>query len=145
MAPMLFANAMSRGQPIDVFNHGRMQRDFTYIDDIVEGVVRVLDKPATPDPAFDPARPDPATSNAPYRVFNIGNHGPVELMDFVQALEQALGRKAVVNFKPMQPGDVPATYADVGALAAWTGFSPDTPLRVGVERFVRWFESYHVA
>jgi UDP-glucuronate 4-epimerase len=145
MAPILFAKAISEGRAIDVFNHGRMQRDFTYIDDVVEGVVRVLDKPATPDPAFDARQPHPATSRAPYRVFNIGNHGPVELMDFVRALERALGREASINFKPMQPGDVPATYADVSALAAWTGFTPGTPLQVGVERFVHWFDAYQAA
>jgi len=145
MAPILFAKAISEGRPIELFNHGRMQRDFTYIDDVAQGVVRVLDKPATPDPAFDPRRPDPATSNAPYRVFNIGRHGPVELMDFVRSLERAMGKSAALNLKPMQPGDVPATYADVDALRAWTGFAPSTPLDVGIGHFVEWFKSYYAA
>jgi len=145
MAPILFAKAMLEGRPIDLFNHGRMQRDFTYIDDVVEGVVRVLDKPATPDPAFDPEHPDPAASNAPYRIFNIGRHGPVELMDFVRALERAMGKSAALNLKPMQPGDVPGTYADVDALVAWTGFAPSTPLDVGLARFVEWFNAYYAA
>jgi UDP-glucuronate 4-epimerase len=142
MALFLFTKAMLDGRPIDVFNHGRMVRDFTFIDDIAEGVVRVLDRAATPDPAFDPARPDPARSNAPYRVFNIGNNNPVPLLDFIEAIEQALGIQARKNFLPLQDGDVPATSADVSALAAWTGFSPATPVREGVARFVAWYRNY---
>lgn len=143
MALFRFTRAMLEGRPIDVFNHGRMLRDFTYIDDIVEGIVRVSDKPATPDPDFDPAHPDPATARAPYRVFNLGNHTPVPLMDYIEALEHALGRTAQKNFLPLQPGDVPATAADIDALEAWVGFRPSTPVRVGVQRFVDWYLHYH--
>jgi UDP-glucuronate 4-epimerase len=143
MALFLFTRAMLAGQPIDIFNNGRMVRDFTYIDDIVQGVVRALDKPAQPDPAFDPAQPDPATSNAPYRVFNIGNHQPTPLMDYIAALEQALGLEARKNFLPMQPGDVPATFADVSALEAWVNFRPATPVTEGVKRFVEWYRGYY--
>ena len=145
MALFLFTRAILEDRPIDVFNHGRMLRDFTYIDDIVEGIVHTLDRPATPDPAFDAARPDPACSNAPYRVFNIGNASPVPLMEFIEAIEKALGRTARKNFLPMQDGDVPATSADVSALAAWTGFSPGTPVDVGVQRFVDWYRDYYRA
>ena len=145
MALFLFTRAILEDRPIDVFNHGRMLRDFTYIDDIVEGIVRTLDRPATPDPAFDAARPDPACSNAPYRVFNIGNASPVPLMEFIEAIEKALGKTARKNFLPMQDGDVPATSADVSALAAWTGFSPGTPVDVGVQRFVDWYRDYYRA
>ena len=142
MSPMLFARAILAGQPIQVFNHGHMSRDFTYIDDIVEGVVRVLDKPATPDEAFNPLQPNPSTSNAPYRVFNIGNHTPTPLMDYIAALETALGRSAIKQFLPMQPGDVPATAADTAALKAWVGFEPYTPVAEGVQRFVHWYQQY---
>ena len=142
MALFLFTKAMLEGRPIDVFNHGRMQRDFTYIDDIVEGVIRVLDRPAEPDAGFDADRPDPGRSRAPYRVFNIGNQGPVELMAFIEAIEQALGVKAEKNLLPIQPGDVPATYADVSELAEWTGFHPGTPVAEGVKRFVAWYREY---
>jgi len=120
-----------------------MQRDFTYIDDIIEGVIRVLDKPATPNPDFDPLQPDPGTSHAPYRVFNIGNHNPVPLMDFIAALEKALGMTARKNFLPLQDGDVPATYADVDALKDWVGFQPGTPIEIGVGRFIEWYRSYY--
>ena len=143
MALFLFTKAILEGQPINVFNHGRMQRDFTYVDDIVEGVVRVADRVATADPDYDPASPDPSTSNAPYRVFNIGNHNPVPLLDFIAAIENALGRKAEMNMMPLQDGDVPATYADVQALQAWTGFTPATPITSGIERFVAWYRSYY--
>ncbi len=143
MALFLFTKAILEGRPIDVFNHGRMQRDFTYIDDIAEGVVRVLDRPAAPDPAFDKAQPDPATSWAPYRVYNIGNHRPVELMAYIEALEEVLGRKAEKNFLPMQDGDVPATHADTAALMDAVGFSPATPVREGVRRFVEWYRRYY--
>jgi UDP-glucuronate 4-epimerase len=143
MALFLFTKAILEGRAIDVFNHGRMTRDFTFIDDIAEGVVRVLDRPAAADAAFDPARPDPARSNVPYRVFNIGNSDPMPLMDFIEAIESALGRPAQKNFLPLQDGDVPATSADVSELAAWTGFRPATPVRAGVARFVDWYRSYY--
>ncbi len=143
MALFLFTKAILEGRPIDVFNHGNMQRDFTYIDDIVEGVIRVLDKTATPNSAFDPLQPDPGTSHAPYRVFNIGNHDPVPLMDFIAAIEKALGMEAQKNFLPLQDGDVPATYADVDALNAWVGFAPATPVEEGVRRFVAWYREYY--
>ena len=139
MAPMLFARAILAGEPIQVFNQGRMQRDFTYIDDIVEGVVRCLDKPATADPQFDPLHPDPATAAAPHRLFNIGNSQPIELLRFIEVLEQALGRPAIKDLQPMQPGDVPATAADTSALEAWVGFRPTTSIEVGVERFSAWY------
>jgi UDP-glucuronate 4-epimerase len=143
MAPMLFAKAILAGEPIRVFNHGRMQRDFTYIDDIVEGVIRCLDKPATPDPAFDPLDPNPATAAAPHRLFNIGNSQPSELLRFIAVLEDALGVKAIPQFEPMQPGDVAATAADTAALEAWVGFAPHTPLELGIGHFARWYRDYH--
>ena len=143
MALFLFTQAILEGRAIDVFNHGRMVRDFTYVDDIAEGVVRVLDRPASADPAFDAARSDPARSNAPYRVFNIGNSDPVELMAFIEAIEQALGKAALKNFLPLQDGDVPATFADGSELGEWTGFKPGTPVREGVARFVHWYRSYY--
>ena len=145
MAPMLFARAILAGEPIRVFNHGRMERDFTYIDDIVEGVIRCLDKPATADPGFDPLHPDPATAAAPHRLFNIGNAQPVPLLQFIALLEQALGRPAIRDLQPMQPGDVPATAADTTALAAWVGFRPSTPIEVGIARFAAWFLDFHGA
>jgi len=143
MALFLFANAIMAGRPIDVFNHGEMVRDFTFIDDIVEGVVRVLDKAAAPNPAYDAAHPDPATSDAPYRVFNIGNGDPTPLMDYIRALEAALGLKAKMNMMPMQPGDVPATAADTAELGKWVGFQPYTPVHTGVQKFVEWYLSYY--
>ncbi|HOL37376.1 MAG: NAD-dependent epimerase [Proteobacteria bacterium] len=145
MALFLFTKAILEGRPIDVFNHGKMRRDFTYVDDIVEGVIRVLDKTATPDAAYRAAAPDPATSNAPFRVFNIGNHNPVELMEFVGCIEDALGRKAEKNMLPLQDGDVPATYADVDALREWVGFVPATDIRTGIGRFVEWYTGYYGA
>jgi len=145
MALFLFVKAILEGRAIDVFNHGRMVRDFTYIDDIARGVVRVLDRPAAADPAFEPDRPDPARSNSPYRVFNIGNNDPVQLMAFIEAIEQALGKTATKNFLPLQDGDVPATFADVTELADWTGFRPGTPVREGVANFVNWYRSYYKA
>ena len=145
MALFLFVRAILEGQPIEVFNHGRMQRDFTYIDDIVEGVVRTLDRVPGPDPYFDASRPDPARSQAPYRVFNIGNHSPVELLDFIEAIEAGLGRQAIKNFLPIQPGDVPATHADTAELAAWTNFKPATSVRDGVNRFIAWYRAYYGA
>jgi UDP-glucuronate 4-epimerase len=143
MALFLFTRAILDGRPIDVFNHGNMVRDFTYIDDIVEGVVRLVDRPAEANAAFDPAWPDPGTSNAPYRVFNIGNSQPTPLADYIEALEEALGRKAERNYLPMQPGDVPATSANTDELDAWVGFKPNTPVREGVRRFVEWYREYY--
>jgi UDP-glucuronate 4-epimerase len=142
MALFLFTKAILEDRAIDVFNHGQMVRDFTFIDDIAEGVVRVLDRSATPDPQFDAATPDPARSAAPYRVFNIGNSDPVKLMDFIEAIEAALGKTARKNFMPLQSGDVPATFADVAELGQWTGFKPATPVVEGVNRFVRWYRDY---
>ena len=142
MALFLFTKAILEGRPIDVFNHGKMVRDFTYIDDIAEGVVRTLDRVATADPAYDSNRGDPARSNVPFRLFNIGNHDPVPLMDFIAAIEQAVGKEAIKNFMPLQSGDVPATSADVEELATWTGFRPGTPVPEGVGRFVSWYRSY---
>ena len=143
MALFLFTRAMLAGEPIQVFNNGQMVRDFTYIDDIVEGLLRVLDRPAEPDPSFDTAEPDPASSWAPHRVFNIGNSNPTPLLDYIEAIESALGITAEKQFLPMQPGDVPATAADTTALEAWTGFKPNTPVREGVARFVAWYRDYH--
>ncbi len=140
MAPFLFADAMLAGRPIKVYNQGHMTRDFTYVDDIVEGVLRVLDKPATANPHYDPAAPDPASSSAPWRLFNIGNSTPVPLLDFIDTMERALGVIAVREMLPLQPGDVLATYADTAALDAWVGFSPSTPLAAGVQRFTDWFK-----
>ena len=140
MAPFLFADAMLAGRPIKVYNHGQMTRDFTYVDDIVEGVLRVLDKPATANPDYDASAPDPASSSAPWRVFNIGNSTPVPLLDFLDTMERALGVTAVREMLPLQPGDVLATHADTSALDAWVGFSPSTPLAVGVQRFTDWFK-----
>lgn len=142
MAPMLFARAILAGDPIKVFNHGRMRRDFTYIDDIVEGVIRCLDKPATADPDFDPLQPNPATAAAPHRLFNLGNAQPVELLQFIELLEQALGRQAIKCFLPMQPGDVEATAADTAALETWVGYRPQTPLQQGLERFAAWVQTH---
>jgi UDP-glucuronate 4-epimerase len=139
MAPMLFARAILAGEPIRVFNHGRMQRDFTYIDDIVQGVIRCLDQPATADPLFDPLQPNPATAAVPHRVFNIGNAQPTELLRFIEVLEQSLGREAIQDLQPMQPGDVVATAADTSALEAWVGFRPSTSIEEGVEAFARWY------
>jgi UDP-glucuronate 4-epimerase len=142
MALFLFTQAMLAGKPIDIFNHGNMVRDFTYIDDIVEGVIRVADKPATPNPTFAPACPDPSTSTAPYRVFNIGNNQPTPLMDYIHALESALGISAQKNYLSMQSGDVPATAANTDELHAWVGFKPNTPVVQGVASFVRWYRSH---
>ncbi len=142
MALFIFTKAILEGRPIDVFNHGQMVRDFTYVDDIAQGVLRVLDRVATADAAYDAKRPDPARSNSPYRVFNIGNNNPVTLMEFIEAIESAVGRKAVKNFLPLQDGDVPGTFADVDELGAWTDFRPATPVPEGIERFVRWYRGY---
>jgi UDP-glucuronate 4-epimerase len=143
MALFLFAKAILEGRPIDVFNNGQMTRDFTYVADIADSIVRLVDKSATPDPAFDPANPDPATSNAPYRVFNIGNSRPTPLMSYIAALETSLGAKAQMNMLPMQPGDVQATAADTSALESWIGFKPDTAIEFGISRFVDWYREFY--
>lgn len=143
MAPFLFIRAILAGKPIDVFNHGDMRRDFTYIDDIVEGLVRALDRPPEANPVFDKITPDPATSWAPYRIFNIGNSQPVPLMDFIAAFENALGITAQKNFLPMQAGDVRTTSADVSDLAALTKFSPATTVHDGIAQFVAWYRNYY--
>jgi UDP-glucuronate 4-epimerase len=143
MALFMFTKAILDGKPIEVFNYGKMQRDFTYIDDIVEGVIRVLDKPAEPDPAWSSARPDPGSSGAPYRLYNIGNHQPVDLLQFIEVLERVLGRKAEKRLHPLQPGDVPATYAEVEDIVAAVGFKPATPIEVGVQKFVDWYREYY--
>ncbi len=145
MALFTFTRNIFAGEPIDVYNHGRHARDFTYIDDIVEGVIRVADRTPEPNPSWDAASPDPGTSPAPYRLYNIGNHQPVELLDFIAAIEKATGRVAQKNFLPMQPGDVLATYADVDDLARDIGFAPHTPLEVGVAKFVEWYRAYYGA
>lgn len=143
MAPMLFTKAILAGKPIDVFNYGKMQRDFTYVDDIIEGVVRVMHKIPQPNPDLVEDIPDPAISKAPYRIYNIGNNQPIELMYFIEVLEKCLGIEAQKNILPMQPGDVPRTYADVADLVRDVGFKPDTSIEVGVERFVDWYRSYY--
>jgi UDP-glucuronate 4-epimerase len=143
MALFLFTRAILEGRPIDVFNYGKMRRDFTFVDDIVEGVIRVTDNIATANPAWNGDVPDPGTSAAPYRLYNIGNNNPVELMYLIETLEKALGKTAEKNLMPIQPGDVPATYADVEALTADVGFKPDTSIEVGVERFVEWYRDYY--
>ena len=143
MALFLFTKAILEGQPIKVFNHGNMLRDFTFVDDIVEGVIRVIDRIAEPNPDYSSKTPDPATSNAPYRVFNIGNHNPVKLMDFITAIEDALGMKAEKILMPLQDGDVPQTYADVEALKDWVGFVPATSIQTGIGRFVQWYRGYY--
>jgi UDP-glucuronate 4-epimerase len=143
MSPMLFAQKMLAGQPIDVFNGGHHRRDFTYIDDIVEGVVRAMERVATPDPAWDSAAPDPATSRVPYRIYNIGNQSPVELLRFIGLLEEHLGVKAQMNFLPLQPGDVPDTLADCSDLEREVGYRPSTPIEEGVRRFVAWYREYY--
>jgi len=142
MSPMLFADRISRGEPIDVFNHGRHSRDFTYIDDIVEGVIRTLDRVARPDPDYDPMQPSPGLSSAPYRLYNIGNDQPVQLLRFIELLEQNLGRTVEKRLLPMQPGDVPDTWADVSALRRDVGYAPGTSIDDGVARFVAWYRSY---
>lgn len=142
MAMFLFTKAILSGQPIDVFNHGKMRRDFTYVDDIVEGVARVLDRIPEPNPSWSGARPDPATSSAPYQLYNIGNNNPVELTRLIDVLETALGTKATRILKDLQPGDVPDTYADVDDLIRDVGFKPSTPIELGVQRFVEWYREY---
>ena len=143
MAYFLFTKAILAGQPLRVFNQGQMQRDFTYIEDVVQGLVRVLDRVPTGNPQWSGEMPDPGSSQAPYRVYNIGNHQPVGLLTLIETLEQCLGRVAIKEFLPMQPGDVVVTYADVADLIAEVGFSPSTPLQIGVDRFVRWYREFY--
>ena len=145
MALFLFTRKILAGEPIDVFNHGRHTRDFTYVDDIVEGVMRTLDRVPAPDPAFDPLAPNPGSSSAPYRVYNIGNHQPVELARYIEVIEDCLGRRAEKRLLPLQPGDVPDTCADVAELAHDTGYAPTTPVEVGVANFVDWYRGYYRA
>ena len=143
MALFLFTDAIIKGRPIDVFNHGQMQRDFTYIDDIVEGVIRVAARPAQPNPLWSGAIPDPGSSFAPWRVYNIGNHSPAELLYFIRTIEEKLGRKAQLNLLPLQPGDVPATCADVADLMQDVGFQPATPIEAGISNFIDWYRDYY--
>ncbi|RDE22975.1 NAD-dependent epimerase [Motiliproteus coralliicola] len=145
MALFLFTKAILAGEPINVFNYGKHRRDFTYIDDIVEGIVRTLDRIAEPDPNWTGMKPDPATSKAPWRVFNIGNQNPVELLDYIGAIETALGKKAEMNLLPLQPGDVPDTYADVQSLVDWVEYKPETTVEDGVGRFVDWYQRHYQA
>ncbi len=142
MALFLFTKAILEDRPIDVFNYGKMQRDFTYIDDIVEGVVRVIERPAQPNPDWNGDSPDPGSSYAPYKIYNIGNNQPVELMHFIGVIEDTLGKKAKKNLLPLQPGDVPATYANIDDLVRDTGFKPATPLEVGIPKFIKWYRDY---
>jgi UDP-glucuronate 4-epimerase len=143
MSPIKFTKAIVEGKPIDVFNYGNHKRDFTYIDDIVEGVIRTMDHTATPNEDWDPASPDPGTSMAPYRLYNIGNQQPVELMRFIELIEECLGKKAEKNLLPLQPGDVPDTWADTEALANDVGYSPSTPIETGVKNFVDWYLEFY--
>ena len=143
MALFLFTKAILEDRPIDIFNHGQMIRDFTYVDDVVEGVLRCADKPAYADPSFSADQPDPASSNVPYRIFNIGNSQPTPLMDYIFALEKALGKTATKNYLPMQSGDVPITAADVSDLDAWIGFKPNTSVIAGVAKFADWYRAYY--
>ena len=143
MSMFMFTDKIIKGEPIDVFNHGQHARDFTFIDDIVQGVVRATDKAATSDPAWSGDRPDPATSSAPYRLYNIGNHSPIKLMDYIACIEKAVGKTATKNMLPMQPGDVPATFADIEDLKADIGFEPKTPIEEGVKQFVAWYRDYY--
>jgi UDP-glucuronate 4-epimerase len=145
MALFLFTKAILAGEPIRVFNHGNHSRDFTYVDDIVEGVIRASDRIATPDPDWDAAAPDPATSDAPFRLYNIGNSARVRLAEYIAALEETLGREAIREYLPLQPGDVPDTCADVTRLEAATGYRPATPVREGVRRFVEWYRGYYTS
>ncbi|MBF0434135.1 MAG: NAD-dependent epimerase [Magnetococcales bacterium] len=143
MALFKFTRAILADQPMDIFNHGNMKRDFTYIDDIIEGIVRVMDRPPAPNSRWDSNNPDPASSKAPYRIYNIGNNNPVELMRYIEALEHSLGKKGIKNMLPMQMGDVPATWADTDDLMADIGFQPQTSIETGIEQFVRWYRDYY--
>ncbi len=144
MALFLFTKAIMENKPIKVFNNGNMQRDFTYIDDIVEGVIRVMKKVPEADPEWSSDSPNPSSSCVPYKLYNIGNNQPVALMEFIRAIETAIGKKAMIDYLPMQPGDVPATYADVGDLIADTGFKPSTPIEKGIQNFVDWYMGYYI-
>jgi len=143
MALFLFTKNILAGKPIDVFNHGHHKRDFTYVDDIVSGIVGALDRIPQPDDSWNGDSPDPSFSKAPYRLYNIGNNRPVELMRYIELLEQCLGRKAEKNMLPLQVGDVPATWADIDDLARDVGYAPETPVELGIERFVKWYREYH--
>ena len=143
MALFMFTKAILEGTPLPVFNHGKHSRDFTYVDDIVEGIIKTLDHVARPDPGYDPTEPDPGTSTAPWRVYNIGGGQPVELLRYIELIEKAVGRKAKLELLPMQPGDVPDTCADVTALRNDVGYAPSTPVEVGVPRFVEWYREYY--
>jgi len=144
MAYFLFAKAISEGKPIKVFNHGKMRRDFTYIDDIVDGIVNVMDNPATPDPNWDANNPDPSRSTAPYRIYNIGNNNPVELMDFIRQIEKNIGKEAILDYNDIQPGDVMATWANVDDLINNFNYKPDTPIATGLEKFTKWYKEYYL-
>jgi UDP-glucuronate 4-epimerase len=143
MALFLFTEAIIKGEKVQVFNHGKMKRDFTYIDDIVEGVIKVTDRPAKPNPDFDPQNPDPGSAMVPYKVYNIGNSSPVLLMDYIKAVEKGLGRDAQMEFLPLQPGDVPASHAEVSDLVRDTGYKPDTSIEAGVQSFIDWYLAYY--
>ena len=143
MSLFLFTKNILAGKPIDVFNHGNHTRDFTYVDDIVEGVLRSLDQVATPSAKWDGDKPDPATSNAPYRIYNIGSNSPVQLSRYIEVLENNLGKKAIKNLLPLQPGDVPDTYANVDALVQDVGYKPETTIDVGIKNFVEWYLDYY--
>jgi UDP-glucuronate 4-epimerase len=143
MALFLFTKAILAGEPIQVFNYGKHRRDFTYVDDIVEGVIRTLDNVAAPNPEWSGEKPDSGTSKAPWRVYNIGNQSPVELLKYIEVLEQKLGKTAEKELLPLQPGDVPDTYADVQALVDDVGYKPETPIEKGIENFVEWYQSYY--
>jgi UDP-glucuronate 4-epimerase len=143
MALFLFTEAIMKGEPIKVFNYGKMKRDFTYIDDIVNGIVKVADRPAAPNPNFDPMNPDPGSSKVPYKIYNIGNSSPVLLMDYIHAIEKGLGKSAKMELLPLQAGDVPASHADVQDLVRDTGYKPSTPIEEGVSAFTDWYVSYY--
>ncbi len=144
MALFIFAKAITEGKPIDVFNNGNMQRDFTYVDDIVEGIIRVIDNPANKDDKWSGQKPNPGTSVAPYKIYNIGNSSPVKLLDFIEAIESALGKKAIKNFLPLQAGDVPATWADVDDLVENLGYKPQTTIQYGINRFIEWYKIFYL-
>jgi UDP-glucuronate 4-epimerase len=143
MAMWIFTAAISAGKPIKLFNNGKMRRDFTFIDDVVQAVVRLIDRPARDDPAWSADAPDPARSSAPWRIYNIGNNSPVDVLEVVKILEQTIGKKAIRELLPMQPGDVPATFADVDDLMREVGFKPSTPIAEGIARFFAWYKQYH--
>jgi len=143
MALFIFVKAILEGKPIDVFNFGEMQRDFTYVDDIVEGVIRVIDAPPAGKSEWSGKNPDPGSSAAPYKIYNIGNNNPVRLMDFIEAIEENIGKKAEKNLLPLQPGDVPATYANVADLIADLDYKPSTPVKEGIRRFVEWYKNFY--